>query len=206
MLQRRLALREPRPRNCATRFSSFEISSTNRVGMLQLKDEELAKLQQKLGQPAQPPAPTPTPAPAETPLRRRSRPSLRRQRHRPRQRPPPPSSRNQRRPNSPSHPRRGASRGEALGSRLGHCALVLRAGCAAAPDPVVARCEAPPPPNRTSRSSGASLMPLAPAQRASRGWIESPSPRLCVRRARSGRYSPRRREWRAPAAQDREGP
>jgi pilus assembly protein FimV len=35
--------------------------------MLQLKDAELAKLQQKLGQPAQPPAPTPTPAPAETP-------------------------------------------------------------------------------------------------------------------------------------------
>ena len=35
--------------------------------MLQLKDEELAKLQQKLGQPAQPPAPTPTPAPTETP-------------------------------------------------------------------------------------------------------------------------------------------
>src|SRR5207344_845206 len=34
--------------------------------MLQLKDAELAKLQQKVGQPAEP-APTPTPAPTETP-------------------------------------------------------------------------------------------------------------------------------------------
>jgi pilus assembly protein FimV len=74
--------------------------------LIQLKDDELAKLQQKLGQPAQP---APTPRLRRPRPRRRPRRSRRPQKRRPKRRPHPPSSRSQRpRSNSPSlrRPRR----------------------------------------------------------------------------------------------------